>query len=101
MDVDGDGARREFELRGQRRGTGGRGGRLKCRGMGRSAGVSRVKEVIEQIDCLTARRGVTVVCQMARIQLFLETVSTITVILEADADGSIHLLCLQKCGGEK
>jgi hypothetical protein len=56
-----------------------------------AAGVSRVKEVIEQIDCLTARRGGTVVCQMARIQLFLQTVSTITVILEADADGSIHL----------
>ena len=58
MDMDGDGGRREFGLRGQRRGTGGRGGRVKCRGIGRSAGVSRAVEgVIERIHCLTARRG--------------------------------------------
>ena len=47
------------------------GGRIKCRGIGRSAGISRVEEVIERIHCLTARRGGTVVCQSARIQLFL------------------------------
>ena len=70
MDIDGDGGRK-FGLRGQRRGTGGRGGRVKCRGIGRSAGVSRVEEVIERVHCLTARRRGTVVCQSARIQLFL------------------------------
>jgi hypothetical protein len=47
------------------------GGRGKCRGNGRSAGVSRIEEVIEGIHCLTARRVGTVVCQSARIQLFL------------------------------
>jgi hypothetical protein len=71
MDIDGDGGRREFGLRGQCRGTGGRGGRDKCRGIGRSAEVSRVEEVIERIHCLAARREGTVVCQSARIPLLL------------------------------
>jgi hypothetical protein len=49
----------------------GRGGRVKCRGICRSAGAGRVEEVIERIHCLTAGRRGTVVCQLARIQLLL------------------------------